>query len=35
MAGNVAQMGRNEEFIRGFNNLKVIENLGDVDIDGE
>jgi len=34
MAGNVAHMGRNEEFIRCFNNPKVIENLGDVDRDG-
>jgi hypothetical protein len=34
LAGNVAHMGRNEEFIRGFNNHKVIEYLGDVDIDG-
>ena len=34
LVGNVAHMGRNE-FIRGFNNPKLIENLGDVDIDGK
>jgi len=34
LVGNVAHMGRNEEFIRGFNNPKVIEKLGDVEIDG-
>ena len=34
LAGNVEHMGRNEEFIRGFNKSKLIENLGDVDIDG-
>jgi hypothetical protein len=33
LSGNVAHMARNE-FIRGFNNPKVIENVGDVDIDG-
>jgi len=33
LAGNVARIGINE-FIRGFNKPKVIENLGDVDIDG-
>jgi hypothetical protein len=33
LAGNIAHMGRNEEFIRGFSNPKLIENLGDVGID--
>jgi len=32
LAGNIAHMGINE-FVRGFNKPKVIENLGDVDID--
>ena len=32
--GSVAHMGRNEEFIQGFNNPKVIEKLGNVEIDG-
>jgi hypothetical protein len=27
-------MGRNYEFVRGFNNPEVIDNLGDVDVDG-
>jgi len=34
LAGNVAHMGRNEEFTRGFHNPKLIEKFGDVDIDG-
>jgi hypothetical protein len=34
LVGNVAHMGINEEFIRSFNNPKVIEKLGDVEIDG-
>jgi len=34
LVGSVAHMGRNEEFIQGFNNPKVIEKLGNVEIDG-